>query len=81
MDLEQAIRSRRAVRAFTIDDATIHRLINAAVWEPSAINEQPWLFTVVREKDTLFGYRHGGKRIFERAAKRPFLRPHSGIVK
>jgi nitroreductase len=64
MDLEHAIQSRRAIRAFTperIDDATIRRLINAAIWAPSAVNEQPWLFTVVRDKDTLFQISTQGK--------------------
>jgi nitroreductase len=64
MDLEHAIRSRRAVRAFTpesIDNETIHRLIEAAVWAPSAVNEQPWLFTVVRDRETLFRISTKGK--------------------
>ena len=53
MDLDQAIRARRAVREYTtepIDEATLHRLIDAAIQAPSAVNEQPWLFSVVQDK-------------------------------
>lgn len=52
MDLKEAVYSRRAVRAFTaepIDEHTIQQLIDAAIQAPSAINEQPWSFTVVRD--------------------------------
>lgn len=56
MDLQQAIRSRRAVRAFTsapVERATLLRLIDAAILAPSAVNEQPWSFTVVQDQDLL----------------------------
>ena len=36
-----------------MDTATIQRLIEAAVLAPSAVNEQPWLFTVVRDRTLL----------------------------
>jgi nitroreductase len=51
-----AIRRRRSVRDYTADavDATlIRQIIDAATWAPSAINQQPWLFTVVRKQATL----------------------------
>jgi len=56
MDLEQAIRSRRAVRAFTpepLERAQLLRLIDAAVQAPSAVNEQPWSFTVIEDRAVL----------------------------
>ena len=56
MNLDTAIAARRAVRQFTdeaVDTATIQRLIEAAVLAPSAVNEQPWLFTVVRDRTLL----------------------------
>jgi len=56
MDLQQAIRSRRAVRAFTpepVDRQTLLRLIDAAIQAPSAINEQPWSFTVIEDRAML----------------------------
>ncbi|MGE5616583.1 MAG: nitroreductase [Bacillota bacterium] len=52
MELDVALKGRRAVREFRsqgLDDATIERLIDAAVQAPSAVNEQPWTFTVVRD--------------------------------
>ncbi len=56
MDLKEAIYTRRAVREFTtrpVDDKTIRELIDAAVQAPSAVNEQAWSFTVVRNRELL----------------------------
>ncbi|HMK78871.1 MAG TPA: nitroreductase [Xanthobacteraceae bacterium] len=56
MDLKQAIYGRRAVREYTAEpvaDATLRALIEAAVQAPSAVNQQPWSFTVVRDKALL----------------------------
>lgn len=56
MDLQQAIYSRRATRAFTsepVDRTSLLRLIDAAIQAPSAVNEQPWLFTVVQDQALL----------------------------
>jgi nitroreductase len=56
MDLGQAIVGRRSVREYTderVDEQTILRLIDAAVAAPSAINQQPWTFTVVRDQALL----------------------------
>ena len=56
MQLEEAIVGRRSAREYlaqAIDDATIRRLIAAAVQAPSAVNEQPWAFAVARERARL----------------------------
>lgn len=56
MDLNEAIIGRRAVREYTqeaVDDQKIRHLIDAAVHAPSAVNGQPWTFTVVRDQDLL----------------------------
>lgn len=56
MDLKEAIYSRRAVREYTaepVDEATIRALIDAAIQAPSAVNQQPWSFCVVRDKALL----------------------------
>ena len=56
MELQQAIYARRSVRQFTpepVERATLLRLIDAAVQAPSAINEQPWSFTVVQDRALL----------------------------
>ena len=36
-----------------IDNTTIYELINAAIQAPSAVNQQAWSFTVVRDKALL----------------------------
>ena len=56
MDLRVAINGRRAVREYTnepIDEGSIRALIDAAIRAPSAVNQQPWAFTVVRDQDAL----------------------------
>jgi nitroreductase len=56
MDLNEAIAGRRAVREYTdeaVDKRTIRNLIAAAVQAPSAVNQQPWTFTVVRDQSVL----------------------------
>src|SRR6476469_3394776 len=56
MDLKEAIYCRRAVREFTsqpVDEEVLRQLIDAAIQAPSAVNQQPWLFTVVRDKALL----------------------------
>ena len=52
MDVFEAIRGRRSIRAFTgdkVSDDTVKRLIDAARWAPSAGNIQPWDFVIVRD--------------------------------
>jgi nitroreductase len=56
MDLREAIYSRRAVREYTaepVDEKTIRELIGAAIQAPSAVNQQPWSFCVVRDQAVL----------------------------
>jgi nitroreductase len=56
MDLKEAIYGRRAVREFTaepVKEETLRQLIDAAVQAPSAVNQQPWLFSVVRDRNFL----------------------------
>ena len=56
MNLSQAIRSRRAVRDFTgesVEPDMLRQLVAAASWAPSAMNEQPWHFTVVTDRAVL----------------------------
>lgn len=54
MDVFEAIKSRRSVRAFTREDVSeeeVEKLIDAARWAPSAGNIQPWEFIVVRKPE------------------------------
>jgi nitroreductase len=56
MDLRDAIYGRRAVREFTtepVNEELLRRLIDAAIQAPSAVNQQPWLFTIIRDKQLL----------------------------
>jgi nitroreductase len=56
MDLRETIYTRRSVREFTeqpVDDDVLRQLIDAAIQAPSAVNAQPWLFCVVRDKGLL----------------------------
>lgn len=64
METMQAIGERRAVREYQakpVDEATIRRLIDAAILAPSAINAQPWTFTVVRNESLLNRLSHDAK--------------------
>lgn len=56
MDLLQALAGRRAVREYThavVHDQVLRDLIDAAVLAPSAMNQQPWAFAVVRDQQRL----------------------------
>jgi nitroreductase len=56
MDVTEAIYGRRAVRDYTsepIDASALELLIKAAIQAPSAVNRQPWLFTVVSDQALL----------------------------
>jgi nitroreductase len=56
MDLKEAIYTRRAVREFTaeaVSESIIRDLIDAAIQAPSAVNQEPWSFCVVRDTGAL----------------------------
>jgi len=64
MEIDQAIAGRRSVRDYTvaaIDEKTIQRLIEAAILAPSAMNQQPCTFTVVRNQSLLMEISHKAK--------------------
>jgi nitroreductase len=53
MDVFEAIRGRRSVRRFSsadVSDEDLRRILEAAIWAPSAGNLQPWRFVVVRDR-------------------------------
>jgi len=59
MDLLNAIYQRRAVRNYAdvpVHPSMIHDLLNAAVQAPSALNQQPWAFAVIRGREALHRY-------------------------
>lgn len=64
MNITDAIFARRAVREFTqepVDDTALRALVDAAVQAPSAVNQQPWLFTIVRNKEKLAHFSSAAK--------------------
>lgn len=59
MELLEAIRRRRAVRAYTdqpLERASVEALLDAAVQAPSAMNQQPWAFAVIQDRGLLNDY-------------------------
>ena len=51
MDVLEAIKGRRSIRAFkrqNVPQELVEKLIDAAIWAPSAGNIQPWEFIIVR---------------------------------
>jgi nitroreductase len=56
MDVLDAVHTRRSTRNFTDEPVSaekIDMLIRAAMAAPSANNERPWRFVIVRNRDTL----------------------------
>ena len=55
MDVFEAIKNRRSVRAYAgekVSEEDVERLIEAVRWAPSAGNIQPWEFVIVKEVET-----------------------------
>ena len=53
-----ALYDRRSIRVYSpeaVSDEAIDGVLRAAMYAPSAGNEQPWHFVVVRDRDTLNG--------------------------
>ena len=60
MDTLEAIATRRSIRKYTpqpVDGEIINIILAAAMQAPSAGNEQPWHFIVVRDAIQNFGAR------------------------
>jgi nitroreductase len=54
LDVFDAIKERRSVRAFTdekVSEKDVWQLIDAARWAPSAGNTQPWEFIIVKDPE------------------------------
>ncbi len=48
------IKNRRSIRSFDqteIDDQTINSIIEMGTWAPSGLNNQPWKFFVIRDRE------------------------------
>ncbi|NMB19343.1 MAG: nitroreductase family protein [Firmicutes bacterium] len=56
IDVITAIRDRRSIRRYTaesVDEATLHCILQAGLAAPTAMNRRPFHFVVLRERDTL----------------------------
>jgi len=56
MDVFEAIFNRRSIRSFKpgiISDEQVQQMLKAAMFAPSASNNQPWHFIVIRDRKTL----------------------------
>ncbi|HDM45235.1 MAG TPA: nitroreductase family protein, partial [Candidatus Bathyarchaeota archaeon] len=55
MEVFEAIKGRRSVRAFLqkpVPDSLVKKVLESAIYAPSAGNIQPWEFIIVREQRT-----------------------------
>jgi len=56
MELYEAVHGRRSIRRFVpgaVSDAALERILRAGMAAPSAVNEQPWHFLILRDRPTL----------------------------
>ena len=56
MDLIELIKTRRSIRAYregSIGDDLVNKIIAVAMTAPSAGNQQPWQFIIVRDREKL----------------------------
>ncbi len=54
MDIFELIKTRRSIRKFTneaVSDEIINKIIEAGIWAPSGMNNQPWKFAVIRDNE------------------------------
>lgn len=52
MDLLEIIKSRRSIRKFLsrkVEDEDIKKILEAGIWAPSGLNNQPWKFKIIKE--------------------------------
>ena len=53
MKIEEAIKNRRSIRRYTktaLKESDIEKILDAARWAPSGLNNQPWKFKVITDK-------------------------------
>jgi nitroreductase len=85
MNLREAIHARRAVRAYkpaTVDEATVRQLLQEAIQAPSAMNAQPWVFSIVQDRARLRRYSDRAKRqMLEVSATEPKVRVYANMLR
>ena len=53
MEMLGAIKKRRSIRKFSdkrISEDNINKILEAARWAPSGLNNQPWKFKILKEE-------------------------------
>ena len=53
--VQDAIERRRSIREFTGEPVArelLHKIVRAGIWAPSGLNNQPWRFVLIRDKET-----------------------------
>jgi nitroreductase len=69
MEVLEAIKGRRSIRAFrndAVSQEAVEKRVDAATWAPSAGNVQPWEFVVVKKPETK-------RRLAEAALEQSFV--------
>lgn len=54
MKIEDAIKQRRSIRRYTDrmpKEEDIQKILEAGIWAPSGLNNQPWKFKILKEKN------------------------------
>lgn len=71
MPVLDAIYKRRAVRSYTkepVSPETIRTLLAAAVQAPTAMHEEPWVFTIIQDREILNALSDDAKKASLKAA-------------
>ncbi len=74
MEFQQVVEQRRAVRQYlpaTIEKSVIEGLLRTAVQAPSAMNQQPWAFAVIRGTAQIEEYARRAKAYLTAASDFP----------
>ena len=72
MNIMDAIHGRRSVRSYAperLDTVTIQTLLDAAIWAPTAVHEEPWAFVIVQDRAVLKSLSDRAKEIFSAEAE------------
>ena len=72
MTIMDAIHGRRSVRSYAperLDTVTIQTLLDAAIWAPTAVHEEPWAFVIVQDRAVLKSLSDRAKEIFSAEAE------------
>ena len=62
MDLIEGLKTRRSIRSYSdteVPDSLIEELFEAVRWAPSAVNNQPWRFIIIKDQERKRSLRGG----------------------